>query len=285
MSKPPVLPVAFPGAPGAYSQEAARLFFDATYPTLTCGSSADAVQAVCARRASHAVVPVENSITGAFAGVPEALRGSVLVIVGEVDLAMRHCLLGAPGARLDELAVVRSHPTALAQCRDWLAGWGVATRPASDTAEAARELSRTGDAALGVIGSGQLARMYGLDVLAEGIADRPDNRTRFYVLGTERAGERGVETTTRSALLASQVGGPRAMKTLRIQLESRGATRARTPFLGSEDGAEVLIEFDHPAGAGRAIAAGAANGLHHRWLGSWTPERRPANAARRDRSA
>ena len=31
--------------------------------------------------------------------------------------------------QLDEIAVVRSHPIALAQCRDWLAGWGVATRP------------------------------------------------------------------------------------------------------------------------------------------------------------
>jgi len=285
MSKPPVLPVAFPGAPGAYSQEAARRFFDATYPTLTCGSTADAVGAVNAGRASHAVVPVENSITGSFAGVPEALRGSELIVVGEVDLAMRHCLLGAPGARLDEIAVVRSHPTALAQCRDWLAGWGVATRPAADTAEAARELSRTGDVALGVIGSGHLATMYGLDVLAEGIADRPDNRTRFFVLGTERAEARGENSATRSALLLGPVSGPRAMKTLRIQLESRGATRARVPFLGSEDGAESLIEFDHPPGEGREIAESAAGALRHRWLGSWWPDRRPAASLRRDRSA
>jgi prephenate dehydratase len=284
MPTSPVLPVAFPGAPGAYSQEAARRFFDATYPTLTCGSAADAVAAVRDRRASHVVLPIENSITGPFAGVPEALRGSAMVVVGEVDLAMRHCLLGAPGARLDEIAVVRSHPTALAQCRDWLAGWGVASRPAADTAEAARELSRTGDAALGVIGSALLASMYGLDVLAEGIADRPDNRTRFFVLGRERAGDRGADAATRSALLVGPIHNPRAMKTLRIQLESRGAVRTRAPLLGSEDGAEALIEFDHAHGAGRAIARDAAVGVPHRWMGTWTPERRPAGAGRRGRT-
>lgn len=284
MPTPPLLPAAFTGAPGAYSQEAARRFFGSAHPTLTCGSAADAVQALCAGRAGFAVLPVENSITGGFAGIPEALRGADLCVVGEVELATRHCLLGAPGARLEDIAVVCSHPTALAQCRDWLAQWGVATRVSGDTAEAARELSGSGEAALAVIGSATLAAMYGLDVLAEGISDRADNRTRFLVFATAGAAAEP-EGAMRSAFLVGPVHVPRTFKTLRIKLESRGATRTRAPFLGSEDGTLALVEFDHSPGAGRRVAEGACAGLDYRWLGTWTPSARRAAALPRGKSA
>jgi prephenate dehydratase len=271
----PPLPGAYTGAPGAYSQEALRRFFGAAHPTLPCGGPEDALAAVCAGRAAHAVLPVENTITGAFPGLPEALRACELVIVGEVDLAVRHCLLAAPGARLEDVAVVRSHPSALAHCRDWLARWGVATRVSADTAQAARELAQSGDPALAVIGSATLAAMYGLDVLAEGISDRPDNRTRFFVFGKQ---DKEGAPAGRSAILVGPVGTPRVFKTLRIQLESRGARRTRAPFLGSEDGTLALVEFDHAEGGGRRIAEAACGALAHRWLGSWRqpPERAAA---------
>ena len=134
-----ILPVAFSGAPGAYSEEAARRFFGPGIPTLTCRSGPESVRAVTEGRAAYAVVSVENSITGPFAGVAESLCEHPLALLGEVVLPIRHCLLAAPGTRLEDVSVVTSHPSALSQCRDWLAGWGVATRPMSDTAEAARE--------------------------------------------------------------------------------------------------------------------------------------------------
>jgi prephenate dehydratase len=283
MPTPPQLPAAFTGAPGAYSQEAARRFLGSNHPTLTCGNASDAVAALRAGRAGHAVLPVENSITGGFAGVPEALREADLAIVGEVELAVRHCLLAVPGTRLEDVAVVRSHPTALAQCRDWLAQWGVATRVSGDTAEAARELSRSGEAALAVIGSASLAAMYGLDVLAEGISDRADNRTRFLVFAAAGAPE--APAAFRSAFLVGPVHVPRTFKTLRIKLESRGATRTRAPFLGSEDGTLALVEFDHSPGAGRRVADGACAGLGYRWLGTWTPGPRRSAALPRGKTA
>ena len=284
MPNHPVLPVAFTGAPGAYSQEAARRFFGRTHPTLTCADFQDAVGALVDGRASRAVVPVENSITGSFAGVPEALTRIEVQVLGEIVLPIRHCLLGAPGARLEDLAVVRSHPTALSQCRDWLASWGVATRVSPDTAEAARELSRTTDVALGVIGSGSLASMYGLEVLAEGISDRADNRTRFYALAPPDSAE-ATSGPGRCALLVGPLQTPRALKTLRIQLESRGATRTRAPFLGTEDGSHAIVEFDHPAGAAAEIARGACGEVPYRWLGSWSTAGLAQGAEARDRSA
>lgn len=263
-----VLPIAFTGAHGAYSEEAARRHFGGSPSTLTCSDPAETLRAVASGRAGHAVVAVENSITGPFDGVADALFAAEVYVVGEVHLSIRHCLLAAPGAKLDEIAVVTSHPSALAQCRDWLASWGVATRPAHDSAAAAQELATTGDAAFAVLGSRTLATLYGLDVLAEGLSDRPDNKNRFLVFGPKPVVD---EDARRSALLLGPLAAPRALKTLRIQLEARGASRARVPFLGSSDGKRFLVEFDHRPGQGIAMAAAVLEGLPHRVLGSWSP--------------
>lgn len=264
-----ILPTAFSGAPGAYSEEAALRFFGRQTPTLTCASSREALQAISEGRAGHAVVPVENTVTGFFDGLVEALsdRGDVGV-VGEVVLPIRHCLLANPGTRLDEITVVTSHQTALAQCRDWLKSIGVATRPAPNTGKAAEELSAGRDSGLAVLGSRNLAERYGLAILAEGLSDRNDNRTRFYVFGP--ASERA-SGGTRTALLLGPVSQPRILKTLRIQLESHGATRTRSPFLGSQDGARFVVEYDHDPGGGFDLEELATDGPAHRVLGSWSP--------------
>ena len=270
---PRSLPVAFTGARGAYSQRATQRVFGPGTPTLTCNGVVDAVRALQDGRAGHAVLPVENTVTGSFPGVAEAFFQGEVAVVGEVELAIRHCLLAVPGARLDELAVVTSHPSALAQCRDTLRQWEVATRPSSDTGQAAGELARGGDRALGVLGSRELAETYGLEVLAEGLSDRPHNHTRFFVL-SPAAGLR--DDGLRSAALLGPIQAPRTLKTLRIQLESLGASRVRVPFLGSEDGSRFLIEWDQRSGAAREVVADALASVPHRFLGSWNP---PISAA------
>ena len=276
------LPVAFTGAPGAYSQDAARRFFGDASSTLTCKNAAEAIEAVNTGRAGYAVLPIENTITGCFPGVAEALFDTEIGVIGEVVLSIRHCLLAAPGAALEDLSVVTSHPSALSQCRDWLANWGVATRPSSDSAEAARELARTNDAALGVIGSRSLAQKYDLDVLAEGLSDRSDNKNRFFVLAGAPT-PAGDEPGLRTAVLVGPLSTPRVLKTLRIQLESLGARRARAPYLGSEDGTRYLVEFDHDEGAGEEITRRACGALPHRLLGSWRPALVAGNGSGRRR--
>lgn len=263
-----VLPVAFTGAPGAYSEEAARRFFGRNAATLTCASAGEALDSIGTGRAARAVFPVENTVTGGYDGIVEALatRGGV---VGEIVLPIRHCLLAVPGTRLSELQEVVSHRSALIHCRDWLANWGVATRESTDTARAARELAERQDKTLGVLGSRVLAEIYELDLLAEGLSDHPHNETRFWIAG---ASDADVDPAgVRTAVLVGPVTAPRALKTLRIQLEARGTTRTRAPFLSSENATSFLVEFDHPPGQGAAIAADACADLPHRVLGSWNP--------------
>ena len=69
---------------------------------------------------------------------------------------------------------------------------------------------------------------------------------------------------------------PRALKTLRIQLESLGASRVRVPLVGSGDGRHFLVEFDHLGGEGYRAAEEACGTLPHRFLGTWKPSERVA---------
>ena len=84
---------------------------------------------------------------------------------------------------------MRSHPQALAQCRGYLAKHAFAAEPFYDTAGAARGLMFEDAHGVAVIASPLAARLYGLDIIAEDVADHAGNETRFVVVAREpRAG-------------------------------------------------------------------------------------------------
>jgi prephenate dehydratase len=56
--------LAYQGEPGAYSEAAALHFGGPQADTLPCKSFDDVFDAVAKRRATHGVVPLENSIGG-----------------------------------------------------------------------------------------------------------------------------------------------------------------------------------------------------------------------------
>ena len=147
--------------------------------------------------------------------------------------------------------------------------------PAEDVSIAAGELAHSEDRALAVIGPLELADVHGLEVLAEGISDKAENLTRFLVIGAPEESADAVHGR-RCAVQVGPLRAPRALKTLRIQLESLGASRVRVPFLGSGDGRRFLIEFDHRAGRGPEAAEEACGPLPHRVLGAWKPSARRA---------
>ena len=82
-----------------------------------------------------------------------------MAIVGEPVLPVRMHLLGLPGARLEEISTVVSHPVALRQCGRKLDRLGLAREEASNTAVAAAELR---DPSKAVLASSAAAEAYGL---------------------------------------------------------------------------------------------------------------------------
>src|SRR5450759_5588279 len=99
--------VAFQGEPGAYS-EAAALTYAPGASVLPCRSFEDVFAAVADERATHGILPMENSIGGSIHRNYDLLVDHLLPIVGEVELRVDHCLLGLPGTRLPDIKVVYS---------------------------------------------------------------------------------------------------------------------------------------------------------------------------------
>jgi prephenate dehydratase len=176
--------VAFQGEPGAFGEDAIVTFFgSADVVSVPERGFVDVVAAVNDGRADYGVLPVENTIAGAVVDANRALTLSALRTTGDVSVPVNQCLLAIPGAALDDLTTVLSHPVALAQCTKFLSAHPrLKAFPSFDTAGAAREVASAGDMAMAAIAGRRAAALYTLDVLAEGIQDRVDNETRFVIV-------------------------------------------------------------------------------------------------------
>ncbi len=176
--------VAFQGAPGAFGEEAVRLW-RADADALPCATFVDVVDAVRAGAAQAGVLPVENRIAGPVLAARAALEAhaDVLHVAGEVSVRVGLCVLARQGVALPDLRVVRSHPVALAQCGGFLSAHpAIVAEPWWDTAGAARDLAIAGDPAVGALASRLAAERWGLQLLATDVQDAADNWTHFVVV-------------------------------------------------------------------------------------------------------
>ncbi|XP_009389533.2 arogenate dehydratase 1-like [Musa acuminata AAA Group] len=174
--------VAFQGAPGAYSEFAAKTAVPGC-ATVPCRTFADAIAAVQAGQADRAILPVESTMEGTALRNYDLLLRHDLVISQEVNLFVHYCLLAMPGVRPAELRRVISHPMALAHCGRALAQLGLHRRePVEDTAGAVEMLRSHRLLDTAAIASPRAALLYGLDVLADGLQDESWNVTRFLLL-------------------------------------------------------------------------------------------------------
>ena len=180
------LKVAIQGERGAFSHEAAQRALGDDIEIVPCETFDALFAAAVEGRADRALVPIENSLHGSIHENYDRLSSRDLHIVGEVPLRVRQCLIVHPGSSLETLRRVASHPVALAQCRRFFAAHPhLEAVVAYDTAGSVRDLMRDGPVTSGAIGSTLAARLYGGQVLLEGIEDDPQNYTRFLVLSRE----------------------------------------------------------------------------------------------------
>lgn len=177
--------VAFQGIAGAYSEEAIRQFFGPEVESVPCRTLDDVFPIVENGDADYGMVPVENAVAGSVVRSYELLMERDLRICAETILQVRHMLLVLPGAALEDLKCVRSHPQALAQCQRYLSRHGLEPEPAFDTAGSARDLAANPEPGVAAIASALAAELYGLEILGSGIEDFPFNYTRFFVLALD----------------------------------------------------------------------------------------------------
>ncbi|MFZ4601391.1 MAG: prephenate dehydratase [Caulobacterales bacterium] len=176
--------ISFQGELGANSHLACRSVYPDLEP-LACPTFEDAFAAVTDGDAALAMIPIENSTAGRVADVHHLLPEGGLYIVAEHFQPIRHQLMAPPGATLEGLTRVRSHPQALGQCRKSLRAMGLEAIKTGDTAGAAREVAELGDKTQGALASALAAEVYGLEILKPDMADAAHNTTRFIVLAPE----------------------------------------------------------------------------------------------------
>ncbi|MPZ49063.1 MAG: prephenate dehydratase [Dehalococcoidia bacterium] len=199
--------VGFLQPPGTFGEEAALLYApDAELVPLP--SNGAIVVAVETGDVDEGVVPVENSLDGPINETLDGLiRHEHVYLRTELVLPVEQNLIAARGTTMEQITVVMSHPSALAQCRAFLesklplARLEATLSTAGAAAVAARQF---GTAAIGTRRAAELA---GAEILAETIQDTAHNVTRFLALGREDARPSGLDKTSIAFMVAHDQPG------------------------------------------------------------------------------
>jgi prephenate dehydratase len=175
--------IAFQGARGAFSEEAARRLLGADVPVMPCQRFEDVFRALAEKRAAGAVVPIENTLAGSVHENYDHLQHFDLPIVAETSVRIVHNLIALNGAPFGRIRRVFSHPVALNQCLDFFARHPQIERiPFYDTAGSVEMIVKERLTDAGAIASAVAAEVYGASILRRSIEDDRRNFTRFFLL-------------------------------------------------------------------------------------------------------
>ena len=183
------LVVAFQGERGAFSENAIHRHFAEEVKTLPMPEFKDVFDSVLEGKARFGLVPIENSLTGSIhQNYDLLLQYPDVRIVGERKIRIVHNLIALPGASLEDIRRVYSHPQALAQCSRFLGAHPAWERVAHyDTAGAVRFVAEAGAKENAAIASEEAARVYRLSILTQGLETNARNYTRFVVIAREQS--------------------------------------------------------------------------------------------------
>lgn len=175
---------------------AARAVFGDDAEYLPENTKTGVFESVACGRSDLGVVPIENSTEGVVRETVDCLLALSPVIQRELETDIRHCLMGRADTDPTAPSLVLSHPQPLAQCRKWLDNHypDVPRETAMSTASAAQTAAQTVGCL--AIASRLAAEAYGLTIFEQNIADRPDNATRFVVIGRDPAPATGADKTS-----------------------------------------------------------------------------------------
>lgn len=267
------LKVAFLGPEGTFTQTAVYKHFGHSVRALPLAAIDEVFHEVESGHADFGVVPIENSTEGTVNHTLDRFLTSPLKICGEVELRIHQFLMGRM-SDLAQIARVCSHPQSLAQCRGWLNEHlpSVERVPVSSNAEGARRARD--EAGTAAIAGQTAAEVYGLTLLATEIEDRPDNTTRFFVIGRRLFRPSGTDRTTLLVSTAETAGagalhrllGPLAKHGISMtRIESRPSQRRKWDYVFFID-IEGHVEEPHVAAA---LAELKAQASLYRVLGSY----------------
>ncbi|MEE3466972.1 MAG: prephenate dehydratase [Eubacterium sp.] len=174
------------GTRGTYTQAAMEEIFGTQVKAIHEPTFRGVMEAVRDGLADFGVLPIENSSTGGVTANYDSILEYPNAIVGQHVMRIRQCLVGLPGAHLNEIRNVYSHPQGLMQCREFLERHpDMCGIEYDSTAAGAKKVRDDGDLTQAAIASERAAKEYGLEVLASDIQTDKDNSTRFIILSPD----------------------------------------------------------------------------------------------------
>ena len=268
--------VVYQGVPGAYSEQACINFFGDGVNCEGLEQFEDCFKAVKEGRADYAVVPIENSSTGAIRQIYDLLTAYECSLVGETTVKVEHCLMAPKGATLDTITHVYSHEQGLFQCEQYLNAYPHWNRvPQADTAGSAQMVAQSGDITKAAICSRRAAELYGLEILAHAINHNTHNTTRFVVVSPNLELREGADKISTLFVLPHEAGSLHEILTVfavhglnMVKLESRPVPEHSWEYmfflefnghLDEEVTADVLHELAQTTGDFRVLGNFKAN--------------------------
>ncbi|MCR4903544.1 MAG: prephenate dehydratase [Butyrivibrio sp.] len=179
--------VAYQGAEGAYSEAATKKFFGDDINAFHVDTFRDAMIAIEEGSADFGVLPIENSTAGIVSEIYDLLTEYENYIVGEQIIKIEHCLIGRPGATIDDIKTVFSHPQSLMQSARFLdnhASWKQVSL--KNNAFAVQKIAAEDDNSQAAIASENAAKYYGMNILEKGINQSDSNSTRFIIVTNQK---------------------------------------------------------------------------------------------------
>ncbi len=189
------LKIGFLGPEGTFTQTAVFKHFGHSVRALPFHTIDEVFQEVECGAADFGVVPIENSTEGSVNNTLDMFLTSPLKIAGEIELRIEQHLM-ASFKGLENIERICAHDQSLAQCRGWLREHLPHVEligMSSNAAGARRARDESGTAA---IGPSVAADVYDLEIIVNNIEDRPDNATRFLVIGRKLLMPSGNDKTT-----------------------------------------------------------------------------------------
>ena len=198
------LAVGFLGPPGSFSHIASVKHFGSSVQFTDLGTIEGVMEEVAARRCHYGLVPYENSIDGSITDTLDSLGAYEVTIYAEALIEVSQTLL----ANCPPQAIRRiySKRQVFAQCRHWLSRKypDAELVPMESSAAAVRRAAKEPEAA--AVGSTLAGELYGVKPLFENIQDKPNNITRFLIIGRDEAQPTGDDKTTVIFVTADKPG-------------------------------------------------------------------------------
>ena len=220
------LKIGFLGPEGTFTQTAVFKHFGHSVRALPFHTIDEVFQEVECGAADFGVVPIENSTEGSVNNTLDMFLTSPLKIAGEIELKIEQHLMSRMTG-LENIERICAHEQSLAQCRGWLREYLPHVEligMSSNAAGARRARDEDGTAA---IGPEVAADVYELKIMVNNIEDRPDNATRFLVVGRKLLASSGEDKTTILVSTSDTAGGAGVLHNLLQPLAKQGVSMTR----------------------------------------------------------